>query len=128
MSRRPKVKRRSGRPTHDTLGRETVLAQALVLLDREGPDALTMRRLARHLSVSPMALYNHVSNRQDLLRGIADHLVRGIEFGSDDPDWRERIRTCFRRLRKACLAHRSAVRLMESLDTAPPAVFSPMEI
>jgi AcrR family transcriptional regulator len=87
-----------------------------------------MRRLADHLRVTPMALYNHVRNKKDLLGGIAEHLTAQIDFDCDVPDWRDRIRTCFRRLREACLAHPSAIRLMESLEVAPPAVFRPMEI
>lgn len=89
---------------------------------------MTMRRLADHLKVSPMALYNHVSSKNDLLQGMAEHLVAQIDFSCDDPDWRERIRTCFRRLRQACLAHPSAMRLLESLEIAPAAVFTPMEV
>src|SRR3712207_194702 len=128
MPRQGDIKRSPGRPRRDTLSRERVLAEALVLLDREGLEAMTMRGIADHLGVSPMALYNHVSSKKDLLQGIAEHLVGQIEFSCDHPDWRERIRTCFRRLREACLAHPSAVRLMESLEAAPPAVFRPMEI
>ena len=122
-------KRRSpGRPTHGTLTRERVLDEALGLIDRQGLEAVTMRRLADHLRVTPMALYNHIRNKKDLLGSIAEHLTAQIDFACDAPDWRDRIRTCFRRLREACLAHPSAVRLMESLEVAPPAVFRPMEI
>jgi AcrR family transcriptional regulator len=123
------IKRRSpGRPTDGTLTRKQVLEEALGLIDREGLDAVTMRRLADHLRVTPMALYNHVSNKKDLLGSIAEHLTAQIDFDCDTPEWRDRIRTCFRRLREACLAHPSAVRLMESLEVAPLAVFRPMEI
>src|SRR5215218_6831365 len=128
MPQRRNLTRPPGRPRHGTLTREHVLAEALALLDREGLEAMTMRRLADHLQVSPMALYNHVSSKKDLLHGIAEHLVGQIDFSCEHPDWRERIRTCFRRLRQACLAHPGAVRLMERLEAAPPAVFSPMEV
>ena len=128
MPHRPLRTRSPGRPTHGTLSRDRVLEEALGLMDREGLEAVTMRRLADHLRVTPMALYNHIRNKKDLLGGIAEHLAAQIDFDCDAPDWRERIRTCFRRLREACLAHPSAVRLMESLEAAPPAVFRPMEI
>jgi AcrR family transcriptional regulator len=110
------------------LTRERVLEEALALMDREGLEVVTMRRLADHLRVTPMALYNHVRSKKDLLGSIAEHLTSQIEFDCDEPDWRDRIRTCFRRLRDACLAHPSAVRLMESLEVPPLAVFRPMEI
>ena len=128
MSDKPAGKRSPGRPRHDTLSRERVFAEALGILDREGVEAITMRRLAEKLGVSAMAIYNHVSSKHDLLQGIAEQLVNAVEFASDHPDWRERIRTCFRRLRKACLTHPGVIGLLETIGTAPPAVFRPMEI
>lgn len=122
--------RRAGRPraSRGGLTRERVLAEALVLLDRDGVGCLTMRGLADHLGVTPMALYNHVNDKQDLLQGIAQALLDEADFSSDHPDWRERLRACFRELRRTCLAHPSVVRLMEALDAAPISVFVPMEI
>jgi AcrR family transcriptional regulator len=87
-----------------------------------------MRGLADHLGVSPMALYNHVSSKKDLVQGLAEHLVNQVNFSHDGLDWQDRIRACFRRLRDACLAHPSAIRLMEAVEVAPVSVFRPMEI
>jgi AcrR family transcriptional regulator len=87
-----------------------------------------MRRLAERLGVSPMALYNHVSDKQDLLQGVARLLLDQASFAGDHSDWRERIRACFRELRNACLAHPGATRLLEVADVAPVSVFRPMEI
>jgi AcrR family transcriptional regulator len=117
-----------GRPRHDGLTRDRVLAEALALIDREGLEALTMRRLAAHLGVSPMALYNHVRDKQDLLHGVASAILTQVNFSSDHPDWRERIRAGFRELRTICLAHAGAVRIMETVDVAPLAIFSLMEV
>jgi TetR/AcrR family tetracycline transcriptional repressor len=128
MPHHQRNRRPPGRPRDGTLTRERVLEEALALMDREGLEAVTMRRLADHLRVTPMALYNHVRSKKDLLGSIAEHLTAQIDFVCDESDWRERVRTCFRRLREACLAHPDAVRLMESLEVAPPAVFRPMEI
>ena len=75
-----------------------------------------------------MALYNHVSSKQDLLRGVVGDLIARVDFSSQNPDWRERIRACFRALRNACLAHPCAVRLIETIETLPASVFEPMEI
>jgi TetR/AcrR family transcriptional regulator, tetracycline repressor protein len=128
MSEVDERKRPRGRPRQKALDRDVVLAEALALLDRDGPDALTMRGLAAALQVSPMALYNHVSGREDLLRGVAERLVAEVEFACEDADWRERLRFCFRQLRATILAHPGAVRLMEQLDQAPLAVFSLMDV
>src|ERR1700716_1884540 len=97
VSRKQKTGRGSRRKG---LTRERVLAEALGLLDREGFEALTIRYLADHLGVSPMALYNHVSSKQDLLQGVAQHLLAQTSFSSDHSDWRECIRGCFRELRR----------------------------
>jgi TetR/AcrR family transcriptional regulator, tetracycline repressor protein len=108
--------------------RDHVLAEALALIDRHGLEALTMRGLAAHLGVTPMALYNHVRDKQDLLRGIAAMILEEVDFTSDDPDWRERIRFAFRQLRAICLAHSGAARVMEVVDEAPLSIFALMEV
>jgi AcrR family transcriptional regulator len=120
--------RSRGRPHQGGLTRDRVLAEALALIDRDGLEALTMRRLAAHLGVSPMAIYNHVRDKQDLLQGIANAILSQVDFSSDDPDWRERIRAGFRELRTACLAHPGAVRIMETVDVAPLEIFNLMEV
>ncbi len=117
-----------GRPRDNGLTRDRVLVEALALIDRDGLEALTMRRLAADLGVSPMALYNHVRNKQDLLQGVASVILTQVSFSSDHPDWRERIRAGFRKLRRICLAHAGAVRIMETVDEAPLAIFSLMEV
>lgn len=128
MMTSPEVQRRGGSRSRGALTRDRVLTEALALLDRDGLDALTMRRLAAHLGVSPMALYNHVGGKQDLLRGVAQTLLAQATFAIDHPDWRERIRACFRELRRLCLASPAAIPLMEAADVAPLAVFRPMEV
>ncbi|HEY3179564.1 MAG TPA: TetR/AcrR family transcriptional regulator C-terminal domain-containing protein [Casimicrobiaceae bacterium] len=110
------------------LTRERVLAEALVLLDQEGVQALSMRRLAAHLGVTPMALYNHVGSKRDLLRGIAEIVVDRIHYPDKSDDWREQVQGCFQALRAACLEHPGAVPLIESADMLPASVFRPMEI
>ena len=52
--------------------REAVLAAALEIIDRDGSDALSMRRLARALDRDPMILYRHAPNKAALLNGVAE--------------------------------------------------------
>ncbi|WP_277949954.1 TetR family transcriptional regulator [Bailinhaonella thermotolerans] len=59
----------------EKLTRETVVERALDLADREGLDAVTIRRLAGELGVTPMALYWHVKNKDELLLAMADHAI-----------------------------------------------------
>jgi AcrR family transcriptional regulator len=72
------AKRPRGRPP--TLDREAVLATALRLLDAEGVEALTMRRLASELGVSAMAPYRHVSSRDELLMVLVDRLAARLVY------------------------------------------------
>jgi AcrR family transcriptional regulator len=51
---------------------QRITVAARKLLDHEGPDAVTMRRVARAVSVTPMALYRHFSDRDGLLNALAD--------------------------------------------------------
>src|SRR6185312_10734615 len=59
--------------------RQAVLAAALDIIDRDGTDALSMRRLARALNRDPMILYRHAPNKAALLDGVAE-LERGLDI------------------------------------------------
>ncbi|WP_113699510.1 TetR/AcrR family transcriptional regulator [Nonomuraea lactucae] len=91
----------SGRRTRPraTLNRDRVLDAGIALADADGIDALTMRRLASMLGVEAMSLYNHVSNKDDLLDGMLDRVTDEIELPEGGPDWRHRAR------RRAISAH-----------------------
>ena len=62
-----------GRPKGGAqMSRESILAAAFDLLDNGGHEALSMRGLAAHLSVTPMALYHHFPDRSALVREMSD--------------------------------------------------------
>jgi TetR/AcrR family tetracycline transcriptional repressor len=111
-----------------TLSRDRLVAETLAMLDQEGLDRFSVRRLAERLGVTPMAVYNHVSSRRDLLLAVADRVVCQVEYPAVRGDWRRVVASCFRTLRKACLAHPGAVPLIESSEKLHPSVFRPMEI
>jgi TetR/AcrR family transcriptional regulator, tetracycline repressor protein len=117
---------RSGR--RRTLTRDQVVREALALLDRDGLEIFSVRRLADRLGVTPMAVYNHVSSKRDLLQAVAEAVVTEAEYRPAKGDWQSTVRGCFRTLREACLAHPGAVPLVESADLLPTAIFRPMEI
>jgi TetR/AcrR family transcriptional regulator, tetracycline repressor protein len=119
---------RSRRTGRTALNRERVVKAALDMLDLDGVDRFSLRRLAEHLGVTPMAVYNHVSSKQALLRGVAEYVVAGAKYREVRGDWRAAVRDCFRTLRRTCLAHPGAVPLIESAEALPPSTFRPMEI
>ncbi|MEV0583329.1 TetR/AcrR family transcriptional regulator C-terminal domain-containing protein [Nonomuraea sp. NPDC050310] len=75
------------------LNRSTIVETAIELIEREGADAVSMRRIAADLGVGVMTLYNHVPNKAALLEGVAETVLSKIEF-RDDPDapWPDRVR------------------------------------
>jgi len=84
--------RRRQPAANPALSREEIARVALEFGSREGFDQLSMRSLARVLGVTPMALYHHVADKQDLLSILVDEVlapveVPGPEFGS----WQERL-------------------------------------
>src|SRR5262245_16790040 len=111
-----------------TLSRAVVLREALALIDRDGLDRFSIRRLADHLGVTPMALYNHVSSKHELLQAVAERVVAEAEYRGPGANWQQVARGCFLTIRQACLAHPGAIVLVESAEQLPPAIFRPMEI
>lgn len=93
------------RTTTDRLSREVVLREALALLDDEGFDALTMRRLAERLGVVPMALYRHVANKDDLILGVIDLAVSLVPIPAPDLDWRSGLHELAHSIRRTMLQH-----------------------
>ncbi len=98
------------------------------MIDREGAEAITMRALAERLGVTPMALYNHVDGKRDLLRAVADHVIAGAAFDGGHADWRDQIRHCFHTLRNLCLRHPGLPALLKLDGVAPASVFAPMHV
>jgi AcrR family transcriptional regulator len=106
---------RSGKIT-----RGAVLAAALEIIDRDGADALSMRRLARALDRDPMILYRHAPNKAALLDGVAETVLAQLHVDSADPDWAGQLRAVARRYRTLALAHPHAVPLIVTRPLATP--------
>jgi AcrR family transcriptional regulator len=99
------------------LNRDLVLRAALELADRNGIDALTMRKLAQELGVEAMSLYHHVANKVDLLDGMIDLVFAEIDLPSREDDWKTALRARAISTHKALVKHPWAVGLMESGTT-----------
>ena len=78
---------RRGGNGNSKITRDAVLAAALEIIDRDGTDALSMRRLARALNRDPMILYRHAPNKAALLNGVAETVLAQLHVDSADPDW-----------------------------------------
>lgn len=75
-----------------TLTRAAVVDRAVELADAEGLGAVTVRRLTHELGVTPMALYWHFRNKQELLAGVADRALAEIDLATDSsPPWPDQL-------------------------------------
>jgi AcrR family transcriptional regulator len=78
--------------SHIPLSRERILRAAIDLADKDGIESLSMRKLAQEMGVKAMSLYNHVTNKDDMLDSIVDIVVSEIELPKIGGDWRDAMR------------------------------------
>ena len=79
-------------PVHKGITPQRVVDAAFAIVDAEGVDALTMRRLGADLGVAAMAIYNHYPDRNAILDAIAERALRELLTGTRPGPWRSRIR------------------------------------
>jgi AcrR family transcriptional regulator len=98
------------RPRQPLLSRERIIEAAAALVDAEGLDAVSIRRLATELGVSGPSLYNHVATKDDILDAVADEILAGVDVTCfEHQDWRQALRTWARSYRAALAAHPNIV-------------------
>jgi AcrR family transcriptional regulator len=107
------------------LTRDMVLAAALDIIDRDGADALSMRRLAAALNRDPMILYRHAANKAAVLDGVTETILAPLNVDPADPDWNAQLRTVARRYRALALAHPHVVPLLVTRPLATPLALRP---
>src|SRR5580698_4021989 len=105
--------------------RDLVLATALQIIDADGADALSMRRLARALDRDPMILYRHAPNKAALLDGVAETVLAQLTVDATDPDWVGQLRSVARNYRALALAHPHVVPLLVTRPLATPLALRP---
>jgi AcrR family transcriptional regulator len=102
------------------IDRAAVLRASLAVADEHGIDALTMQAAAERLGVTPMALYRHVENKQDLLDGLVESLLDEIPSPSDDQPWDEQLSTMGQAMRTTARLHPSVFPLLLQLPATTP--------
>jgi TetR/AcrR family tetracycline transcriptional repressor len=95
------------------LSKRTVTENALKLADADGLDALTIRKLAQHLGVTPMALYWHFRSKEELLEGVAEQVWAEIDVNVDpDAPWWAQLQGLLESLVSVLRAHPAAPQLV----------------
>ncbi|KNB52447.1 TetR/AcrR family transcriptional regulator [Streptomyces caatingaensis] len=98
---------RRGRREQPALSREQIVSAALELLDAEGADALSMRKLGTRLNAGATSMYTHVANKDELIELVVDAVYGEVDIpaaGGPD-DWRDATTRCAHSLRATLLRH-----------------------
>ena len=103
------------------LSRSAVVGRALALADSAGLEALTIRRLATELGVTPMALYWHFRSKEELIAGVADRIWGEIRTDVDrSSPWPDQLRMMLESLIDVLRSHPSASALLLNSEKLGP--------
>ena len=109
-------------PSRPGLGRTEIVDAAIGLLDRDGPEAFSMRRLGAELGVDPMTVYHYLPSKDALFDAIVDEVWARTEPAPPDPGtpWREIAAGAFHALRAQLLAHPGVTPILGSRPAVTP--------
>jgi AcrR family transcriptional regulator len=108
------------------MSRELVLSTALAMIDRDGVEGLSMRRLGQALHRDPMSLYRYAANKTALLDGVAELVLDQLTVDTAADDWAAELRSVARSYRRLALAHPHVVPLMVTRPLATPLALRPL--
>jgi AcrR family transcriptional regulator len=114
----------AAKTTRRPLTRARVVAAALGLIDRDGLDALSMRRLAGELGVEAMSLYHHVRDKSDVLDGVVGAVLDEMSLPVEG-HWQGRCTQVSRELRRVVRAHPHVHPLVVERAFRSPSVVAP---
>jgi AcrR family transcriptional regulator len=106
------VRPEADRPRREPVTRERVIEAALAVMDAEGLDAVTMRRIGRELGVEAMSLYNHVRDKDDILEGLTENVMNTFEFPAPTGDWKTDARAMCEEWRRLLKRHPGVMQLL----------------
>ncbi len=114
------------------LSRARVCAEALALVDAEGLEALTMRRLGARIGCEAMSLYRHVKDKADLLDALHAAVLGDLEPEPPTeqqrrPQWRELLGGLTTALRSALLRHPNVLPLFTMRPVSAPEALATVE-
>jgi AcrR family transcriptional regulator len=99
------------------LSRAEIVGVAVAVADAEGPEAISMRRIARELGAGVMSLYWYVGSKEELLDLMLESIEAEIEVPEPSGDWRSDLGTFAHRTRAGMSRHRWA---LEFIGSRPP--------
>lgn len=99
-------------PKRIRVTRARVIQAALRIMDDEGLEAVTMRRIGRELGVEAMSLYNHVRDKEDILDGVSELVMSEFELPPSTGDWQRDGKNAAREWRRLLRTHPNVMALM----------------
>jgi AcrR family transcriptional regulator len=115
------------------VSRSVILHAALSIIDRDGIDGLSMRRLSEEVGRDPTVLYRHVSSKAALLDGVVEIVLGQLRVDTADAHWARQLRTVAHEFRRLAVAHPNVVPLLVTrplatpLGQRPPGMLRPLE-
>ena len=98
------------------LQKDKIIQRAIEVLDRDGLEGVTLRRLAKELDVQAGSIYYYIPDKDTLLSEMANIILEerfaSFDFEHDGRDWAEWLDTLAHELRAAMLAHREGARVV----------------
>ncbi len=126
----PRIHRRAPDPTRVSrrrLTRGQIVAAATRLLDRDGLERFSIRRLARELDVGAMTLYGYFGSRDELLDAVVEHHAASLDLPDREGSWREQVAALMSALREGLIEHPSVVELRLRRPLITPAAMKVAE-
>lgn len=103
---------RRGRPVpRPQLSRELIVDAALKVVESDGGEALTMRRVADEIGVSASALYGYVANKEELVQLVLEQIIAEVPIPSPGGDWQDLVKTFAREMLGIFKRHRGVAAL-----------------
>jgi len=113
------------RPSQPVLSRQRIVEVATAILDAEGLEALSTRRLAHELGVRAPSLYNHFATKEEILDAVGDAIIAQVDLSMfDASDWAAALTEWARAYRRALAAHPHAVPFLASGPARRPAALA----
>lgn len=98
--------RQQREPDQPALSRDAIIREAIVMLDAEGIEALSMRKLGARLNAGATSLYRHVATKDELMELAVDEVFAEMAIPpADTPDWRAAATQAARSFRATALRH-----------------------
>lgn len=117
------------RPARGSLSPQLIAATALEMLDADGLEAFTMRKLGAALDVDPMAVYYYFPHKAALFDAVVESVYGQIDLSGPVPDaWDDAVATYLYAARQAMRAHPGALALMATRPVNSASVFALAEV